>query len=66
MKAPDWWTVPLTVVEHNRLHRECVANTEHGWFARNGCSWVYQLAERLWKLSGDLEAAEWILKGHRR
>lgn len=64
MKAQDWWTVPLTRDEHMRLHRECVAETEHAWFAKNGCQWVYQLSERLWKLSGDTEAAHWIMRGH--
>lgn len=66
MKSQDWWTVPLCRRCHDRLHKEAVADTEHSWFSRNGLAWVYQYAERLWRLSGDSEAAGWILRGQRK
>ncbi len=65
LKAEDWHTVPLCRACHNRLHAEAVADTELQWFGKRKVLWVHQLAERLWKLSGDYEAAVLIVEAHR-
>lgn len=61
LKAPDWWTVPLARMEHDRLHRECGSKTEEEWFVAQGVM-PHILARTLWHLSGDHEACEfWVL-----
>ena len=64
IKAPDKYTVPLTWDEHNRLHNECAAKTEQQWFTSEGIVGLNSLAERLWRLSGDWNAAVIIIKHH--
>lgn len=69
-KAPDWEAVPMRADLHlghpHSLHTQVPKDyTEQEWFSRNLVSNVIQLAERLYKLSGDNEAAEWILNNHR-
>ena len=64
-KAEDWWTLPLTWEEHERLHHvdQVVASTEEEWFVKQGVM-PHVLARTLWHLSGDYEACEyWILTG---
>ncbi len=58
MKAPDWWTIPLTPEEHDKLHRECASKTEEEWFIERGVR-PHILARVLWNCGYDKEVGEW-------
>jgi hypothetical protein len=60
MKAPDWWTLPMTQEWHDTLHRQCASKTEEEWFIRHGVQ-PHVLARILWNNSMDNEVAEFAL-----
>jgi hypothetical protein len=68
LKAEDWWTLPLTWEEHERLHHidNVTSATEEVWFVTQGVA-PHILARTLWHNSGDHEVCEyWIQLAIRR
>ena len=63
MKATDQWCVPLTRDEHDHLHT-LGSRRELGWFQERGIENPYDLANALWKQSGDLERMEKIIEAN--
>ena len=62
-KATDRWAVPLTRLEHDEVHK-VGSRGEVAWFKRNGIENPYDLANSLWKQTGDLERMEKIIQAN--
>lgn len=65
-KADDRWVLPITPLEHtdgpDAQHK---TGRERDWWQRHGID-ATTLANDLWRVSGDTEAAELILRNARR
>lgn len=63
MRATDRWAVPLLRIEHDELHR-ISSRLEEAWFRERGVDDVIELANALWKGTGDLERMTKIVQAH--
>jgi len=59
-KPDDAWTLPMTPAEHKAQHSE----NELGFYRRHGIN-PFDLAARLYEVSGDIEAGIRILRSNR-
>jgi hypothetical protein len=63
MRATDRWAVPLLRIEHDELHR-ISSRLEEAWFRERGVDDVIELANALWKGTGDLERMWRVMQAH--
>lgn len=59
-KSSDCWTLPMTPAEHKAQHSE----NEMAFYRRHGIN-PFDLAARLYEVSGDIEAGIRILRSNR-
>lgn len=63
LKATDRWAVPLTREEHDEATK-AQSRGEMAFFKRNGIENPYDLANSLWKQTGDLERMVKIIQAN--
>ena len=63
MRARDRWAVPLSRDEHDHLEAQG-SRQEPAWFKSHGIENPYELANALWRATGDLETMTRIVEAH--
>lgn len=65
LRARDRWALPLTRAEHDLVHGQAFnAKQELAWFKERGIENPYELANSLWKNSGDLKTMTKIVEAY--